>query len=303
MRRVAALLALQLVIAGIAIAATTGDHRHDADRPATRTPPAQTHRFDALRALRTVRMQLAAGPRPAGSAALRRVGEHLRRRLPSGRFEAVPGSDRGHPLRNIVGELPGTGPAVLIGAHYDTQPYPPGFVGANDAAAAVGAVIEVARVLRAMRRPAGAPPVRFVLFDGEESPHQNPPDFYRDALRGSKAYAAAHAAELQAVVLLDYVANYHVRLPREGSSDPALWRRVRAAAAAVGVGRVFPAAVETSILDDHTPFARAGVPAVDLIDWSYRRYDDGRDTYARLSAASLDAVGETIVELLRRWPV
>ena len=34
------------------------------------------------------------------------------------------------------------------------------------------------------------------------------------------------------MVLLDYIANKGVRLPREGSSTPALWARVRAAAAA-----------------------------------------------------------------------
>jgi glutaminyl-peptide cyclotransferase len=302
-RRVLALLVLQLVVVGVALAATTGHDQHDPHAVATGTPAARTHRFDASRALQTVRLQLAAGPRPAGSPALRRVASRLRRMLPGGRFEAVPspaGADRGR-LRNIVGELPGTGPAILLGAHYDTQPYPRGFVGANDAAAAVGTVIEVARALRRTRRPAGAPPVRFVLFDGEESPTEKTPDFYRDALRGSRAYAAAHASELQAMVLLDYIGNRDVRLPREGSSNPALWRRVRSAASAVGVGSVFPDATQATIFDDHTPFERAGVDAVDLIDWSYRPYDDQRDTYARLSGASIDAVGETIVELLSTW--
>jgi hypothetical protein len=56
-----------------------------------------------------------------------------------------------------------------------------------------------------------------------------------------------------------------------------------------------------SITDDHAPFLRAGVPAVDLIDWSYADRDTVRDTYDKLSAASVDAVGETVVELLRTW--
>jgi glutaminyl-peptide cyclotransferase len=268
-------------------------------RPAAGTPSATTHRFDADRALALVRMQLRAGPRPAGSAALTAVGDRLRALLPGGHFETVPGAPTPHPLRNIVGELPGTGKPVVLAAHYDTQPYPPGFVGANDAAAAVATVVEVARQLRAHPRPAGAPAVRFVLFDGEESPTENTDNFYRDALRGSKAYAAAHASELSAVVLLDYIGNRNVHLPREATSDAALWQRVRDAATRVGVGAVFPPTVEEAIFDDHTPFLRAGVPAVDAIDWSYRPYDDDRDTYARLSARSVDAVGETMMELLR----
>jgi hypothetical protein len=49
---------------------------------------------------------------------------------------------------------------------------------------------------------------------------------------------------------------------------------VRAAANEVGVGAVFPPTDQVTIYDDHTPFLRAGIPAVDLIDFSYR-YADG----------------------------
>ena len=101
------------------------------------------------------------------------------------------------------------------------------------------------------------------------------------------------------VLLLDYIANRGLRLPREGSSDPALWDRMRAAAARVGVGAVFPPRVQTSILDDTTPFIDAGIPAIDLIDFSYRYADTVRDTLDKLSERSLDAVGESTVELLR----
>jgi Zn-dependent M28 family amino/carboxypeptidase len=267
---------------------------------ATATPAAATHRFDVARALRTVRLQLAAGQRPAGSPQLRRVAVQLRARLPHGRFEDVPGSAPGRPLRNIVGELPGTEPAVVLGAHYDTEYHPKGFVGANDAAAAVGTVIEVARVLAHRQRPATAPAIRFVLFDGEEEPHPTD-DFYADALRGSKAYVTAHPRQTRAMLLLDYIGNHGVQLPHEASSTPALWSRVRAAAARVGVATVFPAAQEVPIIDDHAPFLRAGVPAVDFIDWSYPVKDTAADTYDQLSPAAIDAVGETVVELLRTW--
>ncbi len=197
-------------------------------------------------------------------------------------------------------EIPGRAPAIVLGAHYDTEYHPPGFVGANDAAAAVGAVVEVARALRHVHRDATAPAIRFVLFDGEEEPFPTD-NFYLDALRGSKAYAAAHAGETRAMVLLDYMGNRGLRLPREGSSSPRLWVRVRAAARRVGAGAVFPREVETAITDDHTPFLEAGVPAVDLIDWSYRYKDTVRDTYDKLSPRAIDAVGETIVELLATW--
>jgi glutaminyl-peptide cyclotransferase len=299
-RRVAVLVVLQLaVLAALALWWTTSDGAGSraARAAAVATPAARTHRFDAARALATVRLQLAAGQRPAGSPQLRRVATQLRARLPHGAFEDV----AGHPgLRNVVGELPGAEPAIVVGAHYDTEYHPQGFVGANDAAAAVGTVVEAARALRGVHRPAGAPAIRFVLFDGEEEPHPTN-DFYADALRGSKAYANVHAGATRAMILLDYIGNRGVRLPREGSSTPALWRRVRAAAGRVGVAAVFPPAGEVSIIDDHAPFLRAGVPAVDLIDWSYPVKDTVDDTYDELSPAAIDAVGETVVELLATW--
>jgi glutaminyl-peptide cyclotransferase len=295
LRRVLVLAALQVAVSAFVLAR----HGHDAIARAP-TPAATADRFDAGRALATVRLQLAAGQRPAGSPQLRRVAEQLRARLPNARFEDLPESDPAHPLRNVVGELPGTEPAIVLGAHYDTEYHPKGFVGANDAAAAVGTVIEVARDLKAMERPPGAPAIDFVLFDGEEEPFATD-DFYRDALRGSKAYVNAHPGQTRAMLLLDYIGNRGVRLPRESSSDAPLWRAVRAAARRVGAGAVFPLSPETGIVDDHSPFLAAGVPSVDFIDWSYPVKDTIEDTYDQLSARSIDAVGETVVELLRTW--
>ena len=102
------------------------------------------------------------------------------------------------------------------------------------------------------------------------------------------------------MLLLDYVANKGLQLPREATSDVALWARVRAAAQDVGALGAFPDSIGPSIEDDHTPFERAGIPAVDFIDWSY----DGHSLYdglKRLSLASTDAVGETVVQVLRTW--
>jgi glutaminyl-peptide cyclotransferase len=161
-------------------------------------------------------------------------------------------------------------------------------------------VIEIARDLQHVARPAGAPAIRFVLFDGEEEPFPTN-DFYRDALRGSKAYATAHASATRAMVLLDYMGNTGATFPREGSSAPSLWSTVRASARRVGVGALFPQTTETTIYDDITPFERAGVPAVDVIDWDYKYRDGLQDTYDKLSEATIDAVGETMVDLLSRW--
>lgn len=263
------------------------------------TSAASTGAFDEASAWRLIELQVGYGQRPAGSPQLRRLGAQLRQRMPSAHFERIPGEPG---LRNIVSVVPGTRPAIVIGAHYDTLTEPKGFVGANNGAAGSAIVVELARTIAAMDRPPGAPEVRFVLFDGEEPAAGLPEDqsdFYSSGLRGSRAYVAAHGDEVGAMILLDYVANRGLQLPREGTSTPSLWRQLRAAAAEAGTGAYFPAGTGPPILDDHTPFLRARIPAIDLIDWSYQGHDLS-DRLDQLSQASADAVGETVTALIRR---
>jgi hypothetical protein len=255
-------------------------------------------RFDVARAWKLVRLQLAYGQRPAGSAPLRHLADRLRPLLPRGHFEPV----RGEPgLRNVVGTLPGRRPGIVVAAHYDTLAKPRGFVGANNGAAGTAVVLEVARALARLEPPPRAREVRFVLFDGEEPASGLPEesgDFYHSGLRGSRAYVAAHRGRTAAMVLLGYVAGKGLRLPQEASSSRRLWGRVRAAARTVGAERVFPGGTGPGVVDDHTPFLLAGVPAVDLIDWRYPGHDLS-DRLDRLSRRSLDAVGETTVALVQ----
>ncbi len=282
----------------IALVAALAGCGSDEPGNAATTPVKKPNRFDASRAMRLIELQVNYGQRPAGSPRLRKLAESLRKFLPRGTFEAIPNEPA---LRNIVGTMPGARPAIVLGAHYDTLVKPQGFVGANNGAAGSAIVIEVARALGKLKRPKGAPEIKFVLFDGEEPASGLPEeqaDFYKTGLRGSRAYVDAHPGQTRAMVLLDYVANKGLRLPREASSDQALWARVRSAAQRVGYGHVFPDETGAGITDDHTPFLRAGVPAVDFIDWSYDGHslNDGLD---KLSRTSADAVGETVVELLR----
>ena len=51
------------------------------------------------------------------------------------------------------------------------------------------------------------------------------------------------------------------------------------------------------MIDDHTPFLRAGIPAVDIIDFTYPYWHTTADTADKVAPASLKAVGDT----LRAW--
>ncbi len=96
------------------------------------------------------------------------------------------------------------------------------------------------------------------------------------------------------MILLDFVGLPNLRIPREQSSDAALWAQLRAAARRVGARSTFPGAIGPEILDDHTPFEAAGVPSIDLIDFDYPCFHRLCDDLSQVSATSLDRVGETV---------
>jgi glutaminyl-peptide cyclotransferase len=283
-----------LVGGGLIVAAVTG--AFDGGDPAPARAALKTDRFNRDRAFADLRYQVELGPRPAGSETSKQLAEWLRERLPNGRLEPLPGG-----LQNVVGSIPGRGKPILVAAHYDTKDIP-GFVGANDGAGGTAAVLEIARAMQKANRPPDAPPIRFVLFDGEESPDDSK-DFYSTGLRGSKPYARKHAKRLRAVILLDFVAEKGgMRLPREDSSHLELWGRLRAAARKVGAQSAFPDETSGAVIDDHTPFLRRGVPAIDLIDFSFKCWHKKCDDMDAVSARALDLTGETVIRMLLDFP-
>jgi glutaminyl-peptide cyclotransferase len=52
------------------------------------------------------------------------------------------------------------------------------------------------------------------------------------------------------------------------------------------------------MLDDHTPFLQAGIPAVLLIDFDYPYWHTVEDTVDKVSPESLEAVGKTLLHWL-----
>jgi glutaminyl-peptide cyclotransferase len=267
--------------------------------PGDRPPRPRVNRVNEDRAFSLLGQQVELGPRPAGSATSRGLAERLRRLLPNGRFEPVGArTDAERPLRNVVGVVRGREPGrvVVVGAHYDTKDLP-GVVGANDGAGGTAAVVEIARSIRPGELD---PTVVFILFDGEESPRgTSEAVLERAGLRGSRA-AARRYPGAAAMVLLDFVADRRLSIPREANSTPGLWESLRAAARRAGVGCAFPAASREEISDDHKPFLEAGVPSIDLIDFEFRCWHRRCDNMSAVSERSLDASVETVRELLAR---
>ena len=122
--------------------------------------------------------------------------------------------------------------------------------------------------------------------------------------RGSRQYVRYAAAggrqgspplrSIRAMVLFDMVGDCDLRIPREASSDRGLYGLFAHAA-----GRDSPFGGRTgAILDDQTPFERARIPALDLIDLDYGPgpppgawWHTTKDDLAHVCPSSLAAVG------------
>jgi Zn-dependent M28 family amino/carboxypeptidase len=264
-------------------------------------------RFDADRAFRDLRAQVDFGPRPAGSAANRRLVEFLADQL---RNAGVRDVRVQRPHANVVGTVPGTeDDALLLAAHHDTKDIP-GLVGANDGASGVAVVLELARALP--DRVEG-PSVHFALFDAEEA--RGDRSFEADGLRGSRQYVAYARAsrggrrvqgtpplrEIQSMILLDLVGDCDLQIPREANSDAALYEYI-----ALQTGEDSPfGGTAPAVSDDHVPFLETGVDAVDLIDFTYgpgpspgKWWHTTEDTLDKVCPESLDAVGEAVLGVL-----
>jgi len=289
-RAVATLAALLAV--GV-LAGGCGDGDDGSAAASERVPAPKVDRFDSAAAYELVREQVELGPRPAGSRQSRVLAQRLRKLLPNGRYEPVPGG-----LRNVVGRIPGRDPqrVVIVGAHYDTKEIP-GFLGAVDGGSGTAVAAQLAKSIEPRELD---PTVVFLMFDGEEAPAGKPGnEFLRYGIRGSKA-AAPRYRDAEAMILLDFVGEKGLRIPRESYSNEGLWQKLRAAARTVGVAKVFPAEdLGGGIQDDHVPFIKQGVPSIDLIDFDFPCWHKRCDDLSRISERSLDASGETVYQLLR----
>jgi Zn-dependent M28 family amino/carboxypeptidase len=142
-----------------------------------------------------------------------------------------------------------------------------------------------------------------VFFDGEEAFVQWSE---QDSLYGSRHLAAkwkadGTAARIGAFILLDMIGDADLELLQDSNSTPWLRDQIWKTAARLGYARHFLNR-EAAFEDDHLPFVRAGVPAVDLIDLSYgsgnRYWHTTEDTLDKLSPRSLQIVGEVVLETI-----
>ena len=201
---------------------------------------------------------------------------------------------------NLIAEKGKGSKGILLGAHYDTrifadqdpdlslqnQPVP----GANDSASGVGVLLELARIL-----PNDLDLfVQIVFFDAEDNGGIEDWDW----ILGSRGYVEHMSLRPDSVIILDMIGDKDLTIYKEYNSDQVLMDQIWEQADLLGYGSVFLDEYKYSILDDHTPFIEAGIPAVDIIDFDYPYWHTTADTADKVSPESLEIVGETIYSWL-----
>ncbi len=281
--------------------------------------PAKSSDFDGDRAFEHVRKQVEFGPRPPGSPELEKTRDYIIEQLKSyglgvvtDEFHATtPVGDR--KIVNLTAEMPGeSNDVVIISSHYDTKLVKQfKFVGANDGGASTGELLEVARVM-ATNKQKPKLTYWFVFFDGEEAfcfdwdecHNPNPADPNSplpDNTYGSRHYVAElikknELKRVRAMILFDLMGYKDLRLGRDEMSTTWLLDSVWQTAKQIGYGKQFVDAREAVGDDDHAPFLRAGIDALDIIQLaSYPYWHTKDDTLDKVSAKSLKIVGDTVL--------
>lgn len=264
-------------------------------------------RVDPRRAMQYVREIVGFGSRPIGSPAHTKVQDYIRQKLsgleiendtfkaatPAGKFS----------MTNIIAKIPGKKDGIIVlGSHYDTNLPLKNYVGANDSGSSTGLLLELANQLKGKEREGYS--VWLVFFDGEEAAVKWSET---DSLYGSRHLAQRWSADgtlkkIKGFILLDMVGDAELHIDRDVNSTGWLLDLIYRAASNLGYQSHFFRR-EIAIDDDHLPFARAGVPIADLIDFEYGYnnvfHHTPDDTLDKLSPESLKIVGDTVLETIR----
>ena len=115
---------------------------------------------------------------------------------------------------------------------------------------------------------------------------------------GSRAFVQQLENPPESAIIVDMIGDSELDIYQEQTSDPVIIEQIWNQAKLLGYGNVFLPESKHSIVDDHTPFIEAGIPAVDIIDIDYPYWHTTEDTIDKVSSQSLQIVGDTLLHWL-----
>lgn len=266
--------------------------------------PQPAPRFDGERALKDVSAQVDFGPRIPASDAHDKAVKYIQAELTAAGWQSsvVTQQFGGQTALNILATRSPKAPVLLLGAHYDSRLYADNDLnpanhtipvpGANDGASGVAVLLELARTL-----PADSTPTALLFIDIEDNGRI--PGW--DWILGSRAFAANMTIQPKAVVIVDMIGDADLNIYMEQNSDAELTQQIWKTAKTLGYETAFIPVEKYRVEDDHLPFIEKGIRSVDLIDLDYPYWHTLQDTTDKVSAASLQKVGETLLAWIRNY--
>jgi len=275
-----------------------------------------TKEFDGRAAFGYLEQQMAFGPRIPGTPAHEKMKVWLDS-MARARADTVIVQDWVHvtakgvklPLRNVIARFnPAAPERILYLAHWDTRPHTDspqstdssGVVpGANDGASGVAVLLGVADALRKQRPTTG---VDLLFTDGEDWGRF---EDSTETLLGSRYYARHQVPGNTPLfaVLFDMVGDKDLQIFQEGysvSGAGEVVERVWETAKLMGYGGTFIDTPKHSLIDDHASLQKVGIRAIDVVDFDYPAWHTKDDTIDKVSAQSLQIVGDVAVGVIRR---
>lgn len=263
--------------------------------------------FSADSAYAYTARQVEFGPRVPGTEAHRLCGDWLSTKLKDTGAEVteqtatVTTFDGTHiPMRNIFARLnPEEEKRILLLAHWDSRPWADhdpdpakhnqSVDGANDGASGVGVLLELARTLQSSGSHVG---VDILLCDAEDWGTENDDDSWALGARHFAGNPPVKGYMPEAAILLDMVGAEDATFMREYFSqlaNPALSDRIWSIARSLGYGNSFIDKMGSAINDDHVELIKAGIPAIDIID-----YRDGSGFFSgwHTTADNIDCISK-----------
>ena len=214
-------------------------------------------------------------------------------------------------LSNIIGTFSSANrntPRIILCAHWDTRPMADRdkdeknrnkpILGANDGASGVAALLEISRIMS--NNP---PPVTIdiVFFDGEDYGNFEEDGNLEQYFLGSRYFSKnLPFKNYKCAILLDMIGDKNLQIQREGFSNqyfPNLVDDIWNRASKLGISQ-FNNRVNGNIWDDHYILIKAGIPAIDIIDFDYKYWHTIEDTPDKCSPQSLKAVGDVIIDYI-----
>lgn len=265
-----------------------------------RTPPAaRISPFNERRVAADLRTLVGFGPRPAGSDAIANARGYIVNELEKAGLkpqldEFTAQTPRGpRKMVNVRAVRAGARPTIIaLTGHYDTKIFDFPFVGASDGGSSAAWLLEFARASASLKLENT---IEFIFFDGEEAVVEwtDTDSVYGSRHDVDRRLRGRTLNDLKALILVDMIGDRDLNIRKESQSTEWLKTIIWSTAQSLGYAREFPND-SLEISDDHVPYLKAGIPAVDLIDFDYPHWHTAGDTLDKTSARSLKIVGDVI---------